>query len=154
MAPRHKYECKLTEAQRQTLKELVSRGVHKAREITRARILLLCDNSELGPGHPRRYVAELLELSEGTVTKTVKRLAEHGLDAAICDLPRPGQPLKVTPKVQAHITAIACQTPPEGHTCWTLAMIRDELLVLSEELDDLSVESVRQVLKKTDSSPG
>lgn len=154
MAPKLKYECKLTQEQRQTLEELVSRGIHKAREINRARILLLCDSSELGPGHPRRYVAELLGLHEATVTKTIRRLGQHGLEDAICDRPRTGQPIKVTAKVQAQITAIACQHPPEGHTSWTLAMIRDELLVLSDELEQLSTESVRQVLKKTDSNLG
>jgi transposase len=154
MTRKPKYECELTPKQRQVLEELVSRGVHKAREITRARILLLCDTSELGQARGRKEVAEILEIHENTVTKTIKRLFQGDLESAICDRPRSGQPPKVTPKLEAQITAIACQHPPEGHDTWTLAMIRDELLVLTEELDSLSVESVRQVLKKTGSSPG
>lgn len=154
MAPQYQYECKLTQDQRQTLEELVSRGMHNAREIRRARILLLCDCSEGGPHHARKSVAQLLGCTEPTVTKTIKRFAQNGLEDALLDRPRSGQPLKVTPKVQAQITAIACQHPPEGHSAWTLALIRDQFLILSDELDDLSLESVRKVLKKIGSNPG
>lgn len=149
MPHKTKYECELTEEQRHDLKELVSKGHHRARELTRARILLLSDTSELGQGLGRTQVAGLLELHASTVTSTIKRFVQGGLELALFDRPRSGQPLKLTPRVQAHITAVACQHPPEGHESWTLAMIRDEVLVLSDELESLSTESVRKVLKKT-----
>jgi len=76
MAPPYKYECQLTQDQRQTLEEIVSRGMHNAREIRRARILLLCDCSELGPHHARKFVAQLLRCTEPTVTKTIQRFGD------------------------------------------------------------------------------
>ncbi|HEY4699476.1 MAG TPA: IS630 family transposase, partial [Nitrososphaerales archaeon] len=47
--PAKKYKVTLTEDERQELSTLVSKGKAAARKITRARILLLADESEAGP---------------------------------------------------------------------------------------------------------
>jgi hypothetical protein len=48
---------------------------------------------------------------------------------------------------------IACSQPPVGAARWTLHMIADKLVKL-EEVESISHESVRQLLKKTNSSLG
>ena len=61
-------------------------------------------------------------------------------------------PIKLDGAVQAHITAIACSTPPEGHSGWTLQMIRDKAIEL-RLVDSVSTEGVRKVLKKRIAAP-
>jgi hypothetical protein len=54
---------------------------------------------------------------------------------------------------EAHLIALACSTPPTGRKQWTLRMLADKLVELAY-IDSISHETVRQVLKKTNSSLG
>ena len=56
-------------------------------------------------------------------------------------------------KQEAHLIAIACRAAPEGHTHWTLQLWADQVVEL-EFADSISLETVRQMLKKTNSSRG
>lgn len=73
------------------------------------------------------------------------RYREHGL-AILQDAPRPGQPRKVTPQVEAQMTTIACSSPPDGRVRWTLQLLTDTLVDLYGTT--LSDEAVRHGLKK------
>lgn len=143
MASYMHYQVDLTDAQRADLTDLVSRGVHSAREIRRARTLLLLDD-----GRERREVADVVQVTPKTITKTARDFCEGGLEQALFDARRVGRPREITNRDEARITAIATSEAPKGRAKWTLALIRDEFLVLSE-LDDISTESIRLVLKKT-----
>ena len=66
----------------------------------------------------------------------------------VTDAPRPGRPIKVDSQVEARLTMIACSDPPEGAAKWTLRLMADELVRL-EVVDELSHETVRRTLKKT-----
>ena len=68
-------------------------------------------------------------------------------------IPRPGQRRKLDGKQEAHLVAVACSAPPEGHTRWTLRLLAGQAVKL-ELTDSISRETVRQVLKKTNSSRG
>ena len=48
---------------------------------------------------------------------------------------------------------MTCSQPPEGRAGWTLQLLADQL-VECEIVDSISIETVRQTLKKTNSSPG
>ncbi len=148
MSKRMTYQVDLNTEERADLKQMLRRGVHKAREIRRARTLLLLDQDR-----SRADVAETLDVTSATITTTAKRYCQGGLNDALFDRHRSGAPPKITKRDEARICAIACSKAPDGTSGWTLALIRDEFLMLSE-LDDLSTESVRRVLKKTNSSPG
>jgi len=102
----------------------------------------------------RQELADLLDVNRDTIVRTAKRFVNEGLSEALFDKRRSGRPPKIGPKEEATITAIACSEPPEGRSRWTLALIRDEFLVLSDEIDDLTPETVRVILKKTNSSHG
>ena len=54
---------------------------------------------------------------------------------------------------EAHLIALACAEPPEGRASWTLKLLADRL-VECEIGESISPETVRQTLKKTNSSPG
>ena len=54
---------------------------------------------------------------------------------------------------EAHLVAVACSTPPDGASTWTLRLLRDRLLEL-EVVEHIGLETIRQTLKKTRSSRG
>lgn len=134
---------KLKPKERKELKQLISKGTEKARKITRCRILLMA--------HERRtdtHIIETLKIARNTVRTTRSRYVQEGLDAAINEQPRSGAPKKFTGRQKAKITAIACSEPPEGHSRWTLRLIADKLVEL-EMVDDISHQTVKRILKKT-----
>lgn len=91
-------------------------------------------------------IATTLGVCPATVQKVRTRYRQEGLDAALHERYRSGQPRRVTPREEAYITTIACSTPPSGQARWTIRLVNDRLVELSGV--DLSTESVRQVLKK------
>lgn len=138
---------KLNDLERKDLAHFVSIGKRGAREINRARILLLADE-----GIKDREICKVLGISSQTVANLRKRFSESEYESileVIKDKPRSGRPIKIDSRVDANITAIACSTPPKGSVEWTLRMIADRLVKL-EVIDSISHESVRSVLKKTD----
>ena len=54
---------------------------------------------------------------------------------------------------EAHLVALACSAPPEGQNHWTLRLLADRMVELAY-IEHISHETVRQVLKKTNSSLG
>ena len=138
----------LAEDEQEHLFALIHKGSHSARVITRARIL-----SKLARGWTNREVCAALEVTLPTVLKTRKRLAEGGLEAALGELPRPGQKPKLDAAQAARITALACSKAPDGHDHWTLRLLGAKIVELGFA-DSYSPEGVRQLLKKTHSSRG
>ncbi len=59
----------------------------------------------------------------------------------------PGQKRKLDERAEAHIVAIACSDPPEGHTHWTLKLLADKAVELGY-VESIARETVRQSLKK------
>ncbi|HBI46958.1 MAG TPA: hypothetical protein DDY78_29510, partial [Planctomycetales bacterium] len=56
-------------------------------------------------------------------------------------------------KAEAHLVALACGSPPPGRSRWTLRLLADRMVAL-EYLEEVSYETVRRTLKKTNSSRG
>jgi transposase len=141
----------LTKAERGALETFVAHGKKSAREITRARILLLADE-----GRKDRELTEILGVSRGTVYNVRKKYQQQA-HAHILELlqeePRSGRPLTLDSRVEAKVTMIACSAPPAGCGRWTLHLIADKLVRLGVT-DSISHESVRRLLKKTALSRG
>lgn len=142
----------LTQEERQELERFVTRGKKSAREITRARILLLTQD-----GRQVTEIARTLGVSRATIYNVYKRYQRKKprppLVEALEDEPRSGRPLKLDSRVQAKVTMSACSAPPTGRARWTLHLIADKLVKLGVT-EAISHESVRQLLKKIASSPG
>lgn len=149
-----RYIVALTQAQRQQLRDLISAGSGAARALTHARILLKADQGDQGPGWKDQDIAAALEVSCPTVGRVRQRFAVGGLEAALYrSSPRRLYQGKLDGRQEAHLVAVACGTPPEGRSRWTLRLLANRMVEL-EHLDSLSYETVRRVLKKTGSSPG
>ena len=142
-----KYKVKLTESERSRLNEVSHRGKPSVRTVKRALALLKADE-----GLRDREIAGVLLVNAATVARVRKRFVEEGLEDAINDRPRPGRERKLDGKQEAHLVAIACSSPPEGHVNWTLHLLADKVVEM-EFAGSISLETVRQILKKTNSSP-
>ena len=146
--PAIKYIVDLTNEEREQLLQLIRKGKASARKLTRARALLKADE-----GLSDEEVAQALHLGSATVGRVRKRFVEEGLESALNERPRPGQRIKLNGKQQAHLIAVACSHPPQGHARWTLRLLAGKVVELGWALS-ISPETVRQVLKKQNSSPG
>jgi transposase len=140
---RAKYIVELAEEEREQLRTILRRGKASVRMVARARVLLKADE-----GYTDGAVAEALEVSAATVSRIRRRFVEWGLDQALREKPRPGQRRKLSGKQEAHMVAVACSTPPEGHGRWTLRLLAGKVVELGFA-SSISPETVRQVLKKT-----
>ncbi len=146
--PAKRYLVNLTQDEREHLLEITRRGKSSARKVKRSLILCKADEGLTG-----QQVAEALMVGPATVSRVRQRFVEGGLERALNDRPRPGQRRKLNGKQEAHLVAVACSSAPEGHTRWTLRLLADQVVKL-EFTDSISRETVRQVLKKTNSSRG
>ena len=138
----------LSDAEQEHLFALIHKGANSARVITRARIL-----TKLAKGCSNQEICQALEVTLPTVLKVRKRFAEGGLEVALGELPRLGSKPKLDAKQAAMVTAIACSTAPDGHDHWTLRLLGSKIVELGFA-QSYSHEGVRQLLKKTNSSPG
>ena len=146
--PAKLYRVSLTQEEREHLLGITRRGKSSGRKVKRS--LILCKADE---GLTDQQVAKALMVGPATVGRVRQRFVDGGLKRAPDDLPRPGQRRKLDGRQEAHLVAVACSAPPEGHARWTLALLADETVKL-ELTGSSSRETVRQVLKKTNSSRG
>jgi transposase len=137
---------KLKEHGRQYLQKIVESGEEKARKITRCRILLLADK-----GKTDQEISDALNVCLATIFNIRRRYCQGGLERAISEEARSGQPPKFKGKTMAKITALACSKPPEGHAKWSLRLLADRVIEL-DIVETISHVSVRDILKKTNSS--
>ena len=150
--PSVKYVIELSNSDRKTLNDIVSKGQSPAKAILRANILLASDRNN----KKHMTVAEIANAFNTTPT-TVQNVrtsyANNGLEATINRKKRetPPVPPKVTGDVEAHIIALACSNPPEGYSRWTVRLLADKCVELNYA-ESLSHMTVSRVLKKTNLS--
>jgi transposase len=148
------YRVKLLAEERAQLQELLSKGKAAARTLMHARILLKADEGVAGPRLSDDQIAEAVEVNRSTVERVRMRCVEEGVEAAL--RPRPSRqlhPRKLDGVQEAHLVALACSPAPKGRNRWSLRLLADKLVEL-EVVDDVSYETVRRTLKKTNSSRG
>jgi transposase len=149
-----KYIVTLTQEERQSLHTMLSRGKAAARKLMHARVLLKADAAPGEAGWNDAAIAEGLDVGRATVERVRKQFVEEGLEAALeRRQSRRQYHRKLDGDAEAHLIALACSKAPEGRSRWTLRLLADRMVAL-EQVDDLSYETVRQVLKKTNLSLG
>jgi transposase len=143
-----KHEVHLKDEERRKLLAIVSKGRNKAVVIQRAHILLKVDE-----GKTDAEISQMLYASEQTIRRTRLRFAQEGLQAALEDKPHPATGSELDDKQEARIIALACSDPPAGQARWTLELLTQEVL-RDGIVTRISPETVRLLLKKTNSNPG
>lgn len=150
-----KYIVTLTEDERESLGELVSKGKHASQEILNALILMGCDDGEFREKRStNEELARVLNISMKKIDRVKKRFVEEGIDIALRGRKRSRvYTKKADGDFEAHLVALSCGDPPEGFARWSLRLLADRVVEL-DYIDSVSHETVRRILKKTNSSPG
>ena len=143
-----KYKIELCTSERDELDELSSQGKRSARQIKRAQILLMSDEH----AYEDQEIAEILSVSTSTIYRTKRDFVEYGLEEALQEGSRSGQPRKLDANQEALLVSIACTTPPAGRCRWTLALLSEQLIALTD-IEDISLETIRLRLKANDLKP-
>jgi transposase len=153
--PKVKYRLSLTSEEREELEAVVAKGKHNSQKVLNALILLNCDEAASKPRRLREQdIADVLHVSAMKIHRVKQRFVEEGLEIALNG--HKGQRAyerKADGEFEAHLVALSCSEPPEGHDRWSLRLLGDKLVEL-RYIDDVSYETVRRVLKKTSLSLG
>ena len=142
-----RYRVELSQSERDQLTSLLSGGTHRARKLKRAQILLAAD-----AGTSDAQIAARVVVGGSTVYRVKKRFVECSLERALSEAPRAGAERKLTGKEEALLVATACSAPPAGRARWTLELLSDAFVRLSEH-DTVSRETVRRRLEENDLKP-
>lgn len=138
----------LQPSEREKLSKAVRNGKVQADVVKRAYMLLHSDS-----GMSDLAIAAFLLCSEDTVRRARVRYLTEGLNAALEDKPHPGQAPLLNAQQEAYLIALACSDPPTGRERWTLELLAQRL-VSDEQVAEISPETVRLTLKKTNLNLG
>ncbi len=147
---RKRYIVNLTPEEREALAQIVTRERVSGLKRARASILLKADE-----GMTDTEIAEDLCVGLVTVERVRKRCIERGLAACLERKPQdhPSRPRKLDGVSEAQLVRIACSSPPEGRSRWTVSLLADKLVEL-EVFESVSASTVQRALKKTRPSRG
>src|SRR6202022_4535902 len=142
-----RYRVELSQAERDELTAMLSKGKRAARKLKRAQILLAAD-----AGRSDEEIARAVAVGGSTVYRTKRRFVEGNLERALSEDPRPGAERRLTGKEEALLVATACANPPAGRARWTLELLADAMVKLTEH-ESLSHETVRRRLAEKGLKP-
>jgi len=147
-----RYNVTLTNEERTDLQTLIKKG-GKGYRIKHAQILLKLDKTPENEEWTYNRIQSAYSATHATIAGIAKRFVFEGLEAALGRKKQENYHRKVTGEVEAQICLIACSSPPEGRSRWTMQMIADELIRL-EVVDYITDTTVCEVMKKTKLSRG
>jgi transposase len=142
-----RYRVTLEAEERDALEAMVRGGKCSARRLKRAQILLAADR-----GSTDEVIATNVVVGTSTVFRTKRRFVDEGFEAALNEQPRPGASRKLDTKDEALLIAIACSDPPSGRARWTLSLLADEMVRLTQH-ESVSAETVRRRLAENELKP-
>ena len=136
----------LADFDRRKLDAILKKG-GAGRLISRALTLKMKDQQ-----YTNMQIAHLVSTTPRTVINTYMAYVDLGLDRALNDDPRPGQPPHFDDRVKAQIVAMVCADPPEGFDRWTLNLLQEKVIE-REICGQISAESIRIILREHDIKP-
>ena len=151
-----RYAVILGREERDELARITRKGWHQSQKVINALILLNCDEGELNEHRARgESIAKVLRISARKVDRVKKRFVEQGMEAALGG--RQGRRASYLRKAdgafEARLVTLSCAEPPQGHSKWSLRLLADRAVELGH-IDSVSHETVRRVLKRTQSGRG
>lgn len=126
----------------------VKKGNKSARALTKARILLLMNKQKKG-----KEIQDMLDVGRSTIWRVRRDYLGNGVDYALTERERSGQPKKYDNKKRVEIIAYACTNPPNGRKRWSIRLLTEELKK-KKGFKTINRETIRLVLKKTTQSHG
>ncbi len=143
-----KYIVRLSDEERDTLKEVVRKLKGTGQKVRRAQVLLKADAN--GPCWTDDRIADAFSCRTRTVEKLRQRLVERGFDEALDGKKRATPPTEkiLDGNQESKIIAMRLGPPPKGYANWTLRLLARKVVEL-EIADTVSHETIRRTLKKT-----
>jgi len=142
-----KYIVRLSEQEREVLRQTIKKLKGSNQRVRRAQILLKADAN--GPGWADARIAEAFGCRRQTVETIRQRLVESGFQETLDGKQRAEPPTAklLDGKEEAKIIATRLGPPPKGYANWSLRLLARKVVEL-EIVDSVSYETVRRVLKK------
>ncbi|TNG02783.1 MAG: IS630 family transposase, partial [Gammaproteobacteria bacterium] len=119
-----------------------------ARKLKRANILLMADQRQ----HTDQQIADALSAGTSTIYRVKKQFVEYGLELALAEGNQAGGSRLLNAADEAKLVALACSKPPEGSARWTLTLLSERLVALTD-LESISIETIRRRLKEKEIKP-
>lgn len=143
-----KFVVRLSEQERDALREITRSLKGGRQKVRRANILLMADAN--GPNWKDGQIAEAYRCCLQTVENVRKRFVTCGFDEALVGTVREIPPVlrKLDGRQQAELIALRLGDPPKGYSSWSLRLLARKVVELSI-VDSISHETVRVTLKKT-----
>jgi hypothetical protein len=143
-----KYIVRLTDEERKTLQEIVTKFKGSSQKVRRAQVLLKADAD--GPAWTDAKIAEAVGCRTQTVEHIRQRLVIEGFEMTLNGQPRlkPPCPKLLDGEQEAKVIALRLGPPPPGFANWSLRLLAEQVVVL-EIVESISYETVRRTLKKT-----
>src|SRR2546421_3804141 len=141
------FRVQLSKQEQRQLRRLLSGGVQPVRTVARAMAL-----RQRAEGQTIRKVAASIGLTPKTVWLVSQHYRQGGLERAVYDGPRPGNPRLLDAQQQQRIIALACSKPPEGRARWTVRLLVEEV-VKRKLVPRVGRETIRVLLETHDLKP-
>lgn len=152
--PKKKYIVSLTVSERKFLEQLTKKGKIAAYRMNHARILLKADTNQKQGGWTDSQIGESLDIGHATIERVRQRFVEEGIESALSRREqKKRRPQIIDGEKEAYLIALACSETPAGKGNWTLQMLADKMVELNY-VEQVSTETIRQTLKKTNLSLG
>ena len=131
------------------------KGNQTVKKVIHSLILLNVDQGAHNDNRQtNEQVSRVLKIGMRTIDRVKQRFVLEGLDAALGIAPTSRvYDKKVDGEIEARLISIACSEPPKGFGRWSLRLLADRMVEL-KYTDEISHETVRKVLKKTNLSLG
>ena len=143
-----KYIVRLSDEERQELREVIKKLKGSSQKVRRAEILLKADIK--GANWTDERIAEAFECRTKTVENIRQRLVEKGFEETLNGARRRTPPTEklLDGEQEARIIAMRLGPPPKGYANWSLRLLSRKVVELGM-VDSVSHETIRRTLKKT-----
>jgi len=142
-----KATIRLSKQEREQLRRLLNGGLQPVRTVLRAVAL-----RQLAEGQPIRTVAANVGVTPKTVWLVSQRYRQGGLEEALYEGPRPGNPQLLDERQRQRIIALACSQPPGGRARWTVRLLTEEV-IKRKLVPKVGRETIRVLLESHDLKP-
>lgn len=135
----------LTPEERLILESWIKKGKHSTKKVQQAQILLNSDENV--ERKSSTILRDILGISVKTIERVRRQFCEEGMEIFILKPRKTRSDKKIDGRVEAHLTTLLCQSPPNDKPKWELKMLSDRLIELNV-VEHISVTMVRRILKK------
>jgi hypothetical protein len=143
-----KYVVRLTDAERQSLQQVIAKFKGTSQKVRRAQVLLKADAD--GPDWTDAKIADAFGCRTQSVENIRQRFVTQGFELTVNGQPhlKPPRQKLLDGEQEAKVIAMRLGAPPPGFSNWSLRLLAERVVAL-EIVKSISYETVRRTLKKT-----